>query len=76
MLFKSLGSVIFSFFFFKEINTFIQEECVKLINGIVKTYVVRKYFYFEQILFILTLYSSKNQRKKYHRFQKKQKKQY
>ncbi len=56
MLFKGLGSVIFSyFFFFKEINTFIQEGCVKWINVIVKTYIVRKDFYFEQILFFLTL---------------------
>ncbi len=67
MLFKSLGSVIY---FFKEINTFIQEGCVKLINVIVKTYIVRKDFYFEQMLFFWTLYSSKNQRKKYHMFQK------
>ncbi len=34
---------------------------------IVKTYIVRKYFNFEQMLFFLTFYSSK---KKYHRFQK------
>ncbi len=57
MLFKSLESVIY--LFFKEINTFIQEGCVKWINVIVKTYIVRKYFYFEQMLFFLTLYSSK-----------------
>ncbi len=34
---------------------------------IVKTYIVRKYFNFEQMLFFLTFYSSK---KMYHRFQK------
>ncbi len=30
---------------------------------IVKTYIVRKDFYFEQMLFFLTFHSSKNQRK-------------
>ncbi len=57
MLFKSLGQYIFSFFFFKEINNFIQEGCVKLLKNI------DKYFYFEQMLLFLTLYSLKKQRK-------------
>ncbi len=35
-------------------------------NVLVKTYIVRKDLYFEQMLLFLTLYSSKNQRKKYH----------
>ncbi len=32
------------------------------INVIVKTYIVRTYFYFKQMLLFLTLYSSRNQR--------------
>ncbi len=42
-------------------NAFIQEV-------IVKTYIVRKDLYFEQMLLFLTLYSSKNKRQKYHMF--------
>ncbi len=37
---------------------------------IVKTYIVRKYFYFEQMLLFFNFVFIKNQRKKYHMFQK------
>ncbi len=47
----------FFFFFYKLILLFWRE--VKLINVIVKTYIVRKDLYFKQMLFFLTLYSSK-----------------
>ncbi len=33
---------------------------------IVDTFIVTKYLYFEQMLLFLTLYSSTNQRQKYH----------
>ncbi len=72
MLFKSLGSVNFflSFFFLKKL---FRRDVLNEQNVLVKTYIVRKDFYFEQMLLFLTLYSSKNQRKNYHMFQKTQK---
>ncbi len=57
MLFKSLGSVHLFIF----INTFIEEECV---NVIVKSYIVRKYLYFEQTLLFLTFIFIKESKKK------------
>ncbi len=51
--------------FFKEINTFIQQGCVKWIKSDSKDCIVRKYLYFGEMLFFLTFYSSKHQRKKY-----------
>ncbi len=57
MLFKSLGSVKFSFFFF--IYYFIQEGYVKLINVIVKTYIVRKYVFFAVIFNFIFIKESK-----------------
>ncbi len=72
---KVWGQNIFSFFLKKLILLFSRD--VKLIKKIiVKTYIVRKDFYFEQMLIFLTLYSSKNQRKKYHMFQKNNMKQH
>ncbi len=47
----------FVFFFFLEINTFIQEGCVTLI----KSHSKDLYFYVEHMLLFLTLCSSKNQ---------------
>ncbi len=47
---QTFWSVIF---YFKEINTFIQDGCVTWIHVIVKTYVFRKYLYFEQMLFFV-----------------------
>ncbi len=47
-----------SFFLFYETTTFVKEGCVQLIHVLVNTF-VRKYFYFEQMRFFLTLKWSK-----------------
>ncbi len=61
-LFKNLGSVNF-FFLFKEINTFIQEGCVKWINAIVKTYIVWKDIYSEQMQFFFFVFIKASKKK-------------